>query len=265
VHSSPIRIVQISDIHLFSLSGQDFLGVDTHLSFQAVLDLLNTKKSIIDMILLTGDLSQDGSIGAYQQVGDLISQFDIPVYCIPGNHDDSDSMGSFFPYKNCSAQRHVILDGWQLILLDSHIQSKVPGFLEKTELNFMEQCLKAYPNHRALVVFHHHPVPVGCEWLDRLGILNADEFWQTIQPYSNVHSVIFGHVHQVSEGKKNNISYYSAPSTCIQFKRNSAPFALEKLPPGYRLIELFSDGSLRTEVCRVANYIGIFDENAKGY
>lgn len=108
-------------------------------------------------------------------------------------------------------------------------------------------------------------MPVGVTWLDKLGLTNADELWLTLSQYPQVHTVLFGHVHQEHQGEKNGIHYYSTPSTCIQFKRNAVDFALEKLPPGYRWIDLYPNGDLKTGVYRVANYIGSFESEAKGY
>jgi len=106
---------------------------------------------------------------------------------------------------------------------------------------------------------------VGSEWIDKLGVQNADEFWKIISHYPNVKAVFFGHIHQVNQQTVHGIACYSVPSTCIQFKTNQNQFGLEKLPPGYRWINLYDDGHIETGVERIADYIGEFDENAKGY
>jgi Icc protein len=106
---------------------------------------------------------------------------------------------------------------------------------------------------------------VGSAWVDRLGLKNADVFWEAVQPYSQVKNVLFGHIHQVYSGNKNGIHLYSAPSTCIQFKPNTERFALDFLPPGYRWIDLRSNGALETGVTRCTEYVGTFEADAKGY
>ena len=78
-------------------------------------------------------------------------------------------------------------------------------------------------------------------------------------------AVLFGHAHQEFAGEKNGVACYGAPSTCIQFKRNCEDFALENIPPGYRWIDLYEDGTLKTGICRLAKYIGVFEKDAKGY
>lgn len=260
-----LRIVQISDMHLFENTDETLLGVNTQQSFRVLLDLLKADEMAPDLILLTGDLSQDGTEKSYQRLAEQVSELQIPVYCVAGNHDLTDAMRQIYPYAMISMDKHIIAENWQLILLDSNVVGKVHGYLDERQLTFMEQCLKTHPKQRAIIVFHHQPVPVYCDWLDKLGVLNAEEFWQVAAKYPQIHTILFGHVHQQYEGNKNGIALYSTPSTCIQFKRKSAEFALEKIPPAYRIIELYANGELRTQVRYAKDYVGIFEKDAKGY
>ena len=259
------RFIQISDIHLFQDQNGALLGVKTQDSFQAVIDLLKQEKESIHFILLSGDLSQDHSKSAYLRLADMLKPFHVPVYCIPGNHDDPKMMEHIYPCEPILNDKHIILKNWQIILLNSQKSGEVCGYLDEAQFKHLERCLKAYPKHHSIVVFHHHPMLVGCKWLDPIGLTNAGEFWKVIAKYANVHTVLFGHIHQEFEQKINNIPCYATPSTCIQFKRKHDAFALEKLPPGYRWVELYEDGSLKTDVKRTKEYVGVFDVDAKGY
>lgn len=258
------RIVQISDIHLFEEPEKVLLGVNTTESFDAAIQLLKMDQKP-DLIILSGDLSQDGSIASYLRVAEKLKEFAIPTYYVLGNHDEANTLHETYPLENITHHKHIVLKNWHIILLNSQNVGAVDGSLDRIQLNFLQHCLQMYPEHYAIIVFHHHPIPVGSVWLDRLGLTNADEFWLILRSFPKVHTILFGHVHQEHEGKKNGIQYYSAPSTCIQFKRKSDEFALEKLPPGYRWVDLFPDGSLKTGVSRAPEYIGEFDEGAKGY
>lgn len=261
----PVRVVQISDIHLFANKQEELLGVKTYDSFAAVIDLLKNDKKQPNLILLTGDLSQDYSDSSYIYVADFLKDFSIPVYCAPGNHDDAKKMARLYPYENVTNQRHIILEHWHIILLDSQKPGSVKGHLDDTQIKFLRSCLESYPEHHALVVFHHQPEPVGSAWLDTYVISNATVFWNIVSYFPKMKTILFGHIHQEVEGSKNGITYYSVPSTCIQFKKNSDEFALEYLPPGYRWIDLYPDGHIQTAVSRVEKYIGNFDPSAKGY
>lgn len=261
----PLRIAQISDLHIFSDENRALLGVKTRESLQSVLDFVLTDPQKPDMVILSGDLSQDETEDSYLAVAEMVNVLKLPVYWIPGNHDNPKTMAQIYPRNNLLNEKHIVLDHWHLILLDSKKPNAVEGFLDESQLRFMQQCLDKYPDHHAIVMFHHQPIPVGCAWLDRLGLSNADEMWKIIRNYPRAKNIIFGHVHQECTGEKNGVKYYSAPSTCIQFKRKSEKFALEELNPGYRWIDLYSDGTLKTGVSRVAEYVGLFDSKSTGY
>lgn len=263
--SAPIRIIQISDMHLFADTDSVLLGIKTQDSLQAVLDLLQQEAERMDLIILSGDLSQDGSDTSYIRLATMIKKFNVPVYCVPGNHDNSKIMSHIYPLETISNLRHIILKNWHLILLDSQKPGSVEGYLNPSQLSYLRQCLQAYPEHEAIVVLHHHPLSLGSLWLDNLGLKNADEFWNIVSQYPKMNTILFGHVHQEYEQMINGVLCYSTPSTCVQFKGKQDEFKLEKLPPAYRWINLYEDGHIETAIKRVANYIGVFNANAKGY
>jgi len=265
MENKPLRIVQISDIHLFADKENALLGVKTFNSFSKVVELLKQEQEQPDLIIVSGDISQDYTQQSYLHLAHFLKGFPIPIYYVPGNHDDRNVMRSIYPRDNISNLRQIILKQTQIILLNSQKAQAVYGWLDNEELFFLKECLEEYPALPAIIVFHHQPIPVGCAWLDDLGLKNADSLWELLRNYSNKMIILFGHIHQEHSGKKNEIQYYSAPSTCIQFKRNSEAFALENLNPGYRWLEMNEAGDINTGITRIDQYVGVFDQNAKGY
>lgn len=260
-----IQIIQISDIHLFADKDADLLGVKTEESFMAVRDCIIRNEHDADMVILSGDLSQDGSEASYKRLAEYVKSFNKPAYFFAGNHDFPENIDQYFTGSHIKPDKQILHDNWQIILLNSHKPGAVEGYLDSDQLKFMQDCLEAYPEYRSIVMFHHHPFGINCAWLDPLGVSNADIFWQRISKYKNVGAVFFGHIHQVIEKSHNGIKCYSPPSTCIQFKGGQDDFALENIPPGYRRIVLHDDGSIETEVKRLDKYIGHYDPDAAGY
>ena len=244
MEQTALRLIQISDMHLFADTQKSLLGVNTQEGFAAVLELVKQEKAPIDLILLTGDLSQDGSDQAYQRLSASLKELHVPIYFVPGNHDNTVTMARIYPSDAISNHKHLVMKNWHLILLNSQKPGRVEGFLDRSQLDYLKHCLQAYPEHHAVIIFHHQPVPVGSQWLDNVGLTNAQEFWQTLTSYPKVNTVLFGHVHQEFEQVVQGIKCYSVPSTCIQFKRNQDQFGLENLPQGYRWINLFEDGRI---------------------
>lgn len=262
-----LRIIHLSDTHLVSGPEQELLGVKTRESFEVVLQLLEDelKQTPVDFILHSGDMSQDDSRESYLYFADKVKSLGVPIYYVPGNHDDPVLMHELFPMHNIAAEKHIVRPNWQIVMLNSQKTKAVEGYLDQSQLNFLEQSLGKYPDLHAIVVFHHQPLPVGAKWLDNLGLTNAGEFWHVLRNYSNVNTVLFGHVHQEFLGEINGVRCLSVPSTCIQFMRQQDEFGLENLPPGYRWLDLYSDGTLQTGVRRADHYVGVFDKSAKGY
>src|SRR3990167_6224284 len=112
---NPLRLIHISDMHLFANIQGSLLGVKTRESLQAVLE--QVQQRAMDLMLLTGDLSQDGSEDAYIHLANCFKTFNVPVYYAPGNHDDVSVMSRIYPREKISQQQHFIIKRWQFILL----------------------------------------------------------------------------------------------------------------------------------------------------
>ena len=91
---APVRILQITDTHLFAEKHETLLGVNTWESYQAVLDAIHAEKRPCDLIVATGDLAQDQSSAAYQHFAEGIASFSVPCVWLPGNHDFQPAMYS---------------------------------------------------------------------------------------------------------------------------------------------------------------------------
>ena len=70
------------------------LGLNTEQSLALVMDLIQDQQHAIDLVLATGDLSQDGSSESYARFHQWMEAFSCPVYWLPGNHDLTDIMAN---------------------------------------------------------------------------------------------------------------------------------------------------------------------------
>jgi len=125
-----VEFVQITDCHLFKDDGGKLLGLQTAFSLNAVLDDIATLPAQ-DLLLATGDLSQDGTPESYQRLRDGVNRFAMPAFWIPGNHDEPALMASELVGGNWSAAKRILVGNWQLILLDSMVPRRVYGKLKR--------------------------------------------------------------------------------------------------------------------------------------
>ena len=89
---SSVLLVQLSDSHLFAEADGRLLGMDTCDSLQRVIALVEQEQPRIDLVLATGDLSQDGSLASYQRFRQLTDSLAPQVRWFPGNHDEPAAM-----------------------------------------------------------------------------------------------------------------------------------------------------------------------------
>lgn len=263
-HTAPLRVLQLSDCHLFGDDQGKLLGLNTEFSLTKVLELIAQEQTQVDVVLATGDLSQDGTSASYLRFHRHMQQFTAPVYWLPGNHDLSDVMAQEYVARQMSPCV-VDIDPWRLILLDSTIRGKVPGYMSAQELAFLQQALNSAGARHVLIALHHQPVQVGAAWLDTQIVGNAEEFWAVVDACPQVRAVIWGHVHQVFEQTRKGVQLMSVPSTCVQFKPGSEDFAMDGESPGYRWLDLHADGRVVTGVSRVTGVIFEVDYRIKGY
>ncbi len=88
-----VRILQITDTHLFAEKHETLLGVNTG-KLPAVLEAIRAQQYEYDLIVATGDLAQDQSAAAYQHFAEGIASFRAPCVWLPGNHDFQPAMYS---------------------------------------------------------------------------------------------------------------------------------------------------------------------------
>ncbi len=247
-----ITILQLTDMHLFADVKKDLLGIVTYASFQAVVKhaTQTLTKHSPDLIVLSGDLSQDDSAGAYSHILNTISHFPQPIAWIPGNHDRPKLMKQLFANSRLSNDKHFLLGNWQIILLDTHWPNHIGGKLSDEQLYFLDNTLNNYKQH-ALIFLHHHVLPLQIDWLDLHGLQNNAKLLAIIDKHASVRGVVCGHVHQDTAIERQGILFISTPSTCIQFKPLSHDFALDNQMPGYRYLHLNTDGSLHTSLYRI--------------
>ena len=164
-----------------------------------------------------------------------------------------------------SKHQLILKEDWLIVMLDSHVPGKIHGHFAQSELDYLSSALTEHSDKHALISFHHQPVPIGSQWMDRYIIQNAQAFWELISPYQNIQGILWGHIHQAFDECEEDIRLLSSPSTCIQFKPLQTDFALDNSMPGYRWLELHPNGAIETGVSRVALKDYGIDFHSRGY
>lgn len=259
-------ILQVSDCHILAQSGDKLLGLDTEYYFRAVLEQAHQQyPKGFDYILASGDLAQDPTPSSYQRVYQALANYQTPTVCLAGNHDDWSMMQQCLNQGEVSCQRQILWKHWQLICLNSQKINDPGGYLPEEELQFLAQCLSEQPQRHALIAMHHHCTPSYSEWLDTMQITNHAELFNCLNKYSQIKVITTGHIHQQLDTEYADIRILGVPSTCFQFKPLSAHFALDNIAPGYRVLMLYPDGHIDTQIHRLPEIMSNLQLNSKGY
>jgi Icc protein len=262
---SSLSILQISDLHIMPNSGEKMLGINTEFYFQSILKHAHSHRDHYDLILVSGDLVQEPCRSSYQRIREQLEHYRTECICLPGNHDDDSLMRKVLNNGSISCGKQRLFDHWQLLCLNSRIPGQPGGYLAEDELAFLESQLKSRPDLFAIVAVHHHCLPTGSDWLDTMIITNSSRLFEVLEPYPQVKAVITGHIHQEMDITVQSIRVLATPSTCFQFKPNCRDFTLDTSMPGYRIIELFPDGRIFTQVQRLPGKLMEVDDQSPGY
>jgi 3',5'-cyclic-AMP phosphodiesterase len=264
--SGPLRLIQITDAHLFADPRGKLMGLTTRSSFEAVLDLAlgESAPGRADALVMTGDLVHDESSEGYAYLRDVLESQALPYYCIPGNHDQPGLLAHWLGDAAVGRLASRRLGPWNLIFLDSTRPGAEGGLLGADQLEGVDRLLAENPEP-TLVFLHQHPVSIGSAWMDTMDVANGQELIAVCDRHANVRALVFGHIHQEFTAERGPYHILGAPSTCVQFLPGSADFAIDTLAPGYRELLLHHDGRIETWVRRLPGYPERLDTASNGY
>lgn len=243
-----MRVLHLTDPHLFADRHGELRGTNTFDTFNAVLEHVRSSGWYADVIACTGDIIQDDSKAAYDNFRALLEPLGLPVHCVPGNHDVRALMQAALsrpPFTYCDV---ASLGDWLMIGIDSCVSDSAGGHVAAAELDRLDAAIAERDPAHVLVCLHHPPAEVGSKWLDSVGLDNGDEFLARVNASGRVRLALFGHVHQEYDRQHGDVRVFGTPSTCRQFKRQSDEFALDQRSPAYRRITLHADGSFDNEL-----------------
>lgn len=245
-----LRVLQLTDTHLYADPVRTLLGINTLDSFQRVVEHFRDAHWPIDLLLATGDLVHDASAEGYQRIAGMLAAFDVPVFCLPGNHDVPAVMREHMRAGAVRTGTVADLADWRFIMLDSVIPGEEGGHLDDEQLSALDNALASTDRH-TLVCMHHQPVNVGSAWIDTMTLDNPDPLFEIVDRHAHVRGILWGHIHQTFEATRNGVRLMASPSTCVQFAPKSDDFQVDEEPPGFRLLALLPDGGIRSEVVRL--------------
>lgn len=238
-------IAQISDLHI-QLRGKDAQLIQPERHLAACVDALNRLDPRPELVVITGDLTEQGSNEEYQTLKRLLERLEIRFLLIPGNHDSPAMLREVFEdhayLQNSSPFIQYAIDDYPLRIvgLDTTVPMHGHGRLCADRLAWLAETLAQAPKTPTVVLMHHPPFETGIARMDELGLLEGrDEFVKLIGAYPNIERILCGHLHRSIICRVGGTIASTCPSTAhqIELDLRAAPgklhFNFE--PPGYQL------------------------------
>jgi Icc protein len=239
-----LRIIQISDCHVSADPDALYRGQSADANIQKIVHLATQWNPAL--VLLTGDVSEDGSRESYEYTSGLLAQIGVPVLALPGNHDDLEVMSRYFRLGPWEGPHVTEAENWQLVLLDSTGPGRISGCFSASSLQRIQASLHDNGRRHTLVALHHQPVPVGATWIDRYMLESPARFFEVIDQSPRVRCISWGHVHHGFQVQRNGVTLLGAPSTVANSIPGAQRFTLDPAGPACRWLELSARGEVNT-------------------
>ena len=181
-----MQIVQISDLHV----GSQFLQE----KFDTLVEEVNELNP--DVILVTGDLTNEGLTKEYERCKSLLGQFRAnKIITLSGNHDYRNTgyllFKQFFPFETVNH----LSDDVVLVTIGTARPDRNEGEVGHRQNVWLENTMKRYKDHTKIVAMHHHLIAIPDTGSDQLTVVDAGDVLRTILD-AEVDIVLCGHKHR---------------------------------------------------------------------
>jgi 3',5'-cyclic AMP phosphodiesterase CpdA len=195
-------LAQISDLHVKAERRLAYGVVDTASMLERCVAAIVALRQRPDAVIATGDLVDLGLPEEYGLLREILSPLaSLPLYLLPGNHDEREALRRAFPDHGYLRQwapfvQYAIDDhALRIVALDTLVPGEGRGELCLSRLSWLDRTL-AECARPTVVALHHPPFATGIGHMDRITLSNAPALDAVLRRHSHVERVIAGHLHR---------------------------------------------------------------------
>lgn len=235
-------VLQISDTHL---RAEPNTPVDKNPDAALLASIDAVREIKADLVLLTGDLADDGSLAALRRVRDLVGAMSAPVLAVAGNHDDVGNVRTVFGTADM-----VEIGSWRVVAVESVISGHEHGAVDVDELT---RRLDRVDDRPTVIAVHHPPrSPSTHPWFRLIG---AEHMLAALRVRPHVRAVVSGHLHQAFDRREGGLELCGSPSSYYAIEHTGGTYRLvDDGVVGAQVLTLGDNGSFSCE--RVARSLG---------
>jgi 3',5'-cyclic-AMP phosphodiesterase len=242
-----IRIVQLTDLHVFADPEARLFGIPTRETLREVVAHVEQHAGRVDHLVVTGDHTHDELPETYTAVREILSPWLDRLRQVPGNHDARAVLRAAFADRipGAGAERVEFAfraDEWLCVGIDSQVPGEVKGRIDESGVARVRELLAEHDPAAAVLFVHHPPVILGSAWMDPIGLEGRELLQELIREDGRIRLVCCGHVHHDSTNVVGGATVITTPSTGLQFDPAGETTTFATDPPGYRIVELDGAG-----------------------
>jgi Icc protein len=265
--AAPFRFVHLTDTHIMAggawRPGAGNFEFDTAASLRRVVEAIRGLDPAPAFAVLGGDLASPDLLHrdrvltaeeyepSYRLLAEILASLRCPVHFLVGNHDNRLAFNRVLGAKALAqdAPQPYSFDheGYHFIALDSLEPGQAGGFLDAAQLSWLHRDLVQHRDQPTIVFVHHHPWPLGLQWIDTMTLRNGEKLMTVLRDHAQVSWVICGHVHLDQCVQRGRLTMLATPSTCVQLSKVSQLAKILPGPPAFRVVDV-SGGELSTRV-----------------
>ena len=225
-----MMIAQITDTHISTPGSKNDLYYHTAEHLRQAVAHLNALEPRPDAVLATGDLVERGDVAEYERLRALLAPLAMPIYLIPGNHDDRDNLVRVFDHHDYLPRTGVVqyvIDEWpvRLVAVDTLVRGESGGRLAREQLEWLDRTLAGAPAQPTIVVMHHPPFKTGIVKMDEMGLDGSDALAAVIRRHPQVERIACGHLHRSIARRFAGTIACTGPATAHQIALDLGPEA----------------------------------------
>jgi Icc protein len=236
--------------------GADF-EFDTEASLRRVIDAVRTLDPAPAFAVLGGDLASPDVIDrtrvltaeeyepSYRLFAEILTGLSCPVRFLIGNHDHRVAFNRVLrrdaPTPDAPNYYSFGHGGYHFVALDSQEPGQSGGLLDPVQLRWLQEDLRQHHHQPTIVFVHHHPWPLGLQWIDTMSLRNGEELIAALREHPDLRWLICGHVHLDQTIQRGGITMLTTPSTCLQLSNVSQAGRMLPGPPGFRIVDVAGD------------------------
>lgn len=226
-----MRIAQISDLHCGSLY---FLPEVA----RTVVDEVNASDP--DVVLVTGDITDNGYRREYDIARDLISRIDCRrTMVLSGNHDARNVGEVHFEELFGPRGSEIASDGVRFVGVDSSEPDLDTGHVGREKYHMIERAFED-PDEFKVMCLHHHLVPVPGTGRERNVVNDAGDLLRVLSS-AGVDLVFCGHKHVPNVWRLDDMIVINAGTACSLRLRG-------RVRPCYNIVDLLDSGRVRVSL-----------------